>query len=210
MESNGQVGRIQASHETADLLIEAGKGKWVSPRQEKIHAKGKGEMQTFWISTSSNAGSQRGSVDSSDTSQNTDNCNELENAIVANKHFPQLSSEKVHRLIGWNTDVMVRLLKQIIARRILLGSKPVIAVNEDLIQPNANATVIDEVAEIVSLPRFDSKCSSSIDLDAIELSEEAMEQLKDYLTNVCALYRNNPCKFTFAIAQTVSSTTSVS
>jgi class 3 adenylate cyclase len=53
MESNGIAGRIQVSQSTADALILAGKAGWLTPREEKVVAKGKGEMQTYWIKTSS-------------------------------------------------------------------------------------------------------------------------------------------------------------
>ena len=40
-------GRIHVSQETADELIMAGKTAWLKTRQDKITAKGKGEMQTY-------------------------------------------------------------------------------------------------------------------------------------------------------------------
>lgn len=45
MESTGQRGKIQLSQETADLLVSAGKTEWLSLREDKVVAKGKGEMQ---------------------------------------------------------------------------------------------------------------------------------------------------------------------
>jgi class 3 adenylate cyclase len=50
MESNGLPNRIHASQETADALIAKGKSAWITPRDDKIVAKGKGELQTFWVS----------------------------------------------------------------------------------------------------------------------------------------------------------------
>lgn len=50
MESNGHKGRIHTSESTANLLIVAGLDSWVVPREKKIEAKGKGKLQTFWIS----------------------------------------------------------------------------------------------------------------------------------------------------------------
>jgi Adenylate and Guanylate cyclase catalytic domain len=44
MESTGLPGRIQVSAETAKLLIAAGKDAWVTPRDTKVFAKGKGEV----------------------------------------------------------------------------------------------------------------------------------------------------------------------
>ncbi|CAB9526134.1 Receptor-type guanylate cyclase gcy [Seminavis robusta] len=49
MESNGKKECIHCSQETADILYEKGKGHWVHPRDERIVAKGKGELQTYWI-----------------------------------------------------------------------------------------------------------------------------------------------------------------
>jgi hypothetical protein len=49
MESNGLEHCIHASKETADCLTSLGRGHWVRPREDKIHAKGKGELQTYWI-----------------------------------------------------------------------------------------------------------------------------------------------------------------
>lgn len=45
MESTGQRGKVQVSQETADLLVAAGKTSWITPREERIVAKGKGESQ---------------------------------------------------------------------------------------------------------------------------------------------------------------------
>jgi hypothetical protein len=36
-----EPGLIQVSQETADLLVCGGKPHWVTPREDKIHAKGK-------------------------------------------------------------------------------------------------------------------------------------------------------------------------
>ena len=40
-------GRIHCSQETADELIMAGKTSWIKTREDRITAKGKGEMQTY-------------------------------------------------------------------------------------------------------------------------------------------------------------------
>jgi class 3 adenylate cyclase len=52
MESNGVPGRIHCSQSTCDLLLVAGKASWLKTREGTIHAKGKGEMQTYWIEPS--------------------------------------------------------------------------------------------------------------------------------------------------------------
>ena len=47
MESTGVRDKIQISQETAELLYAAGKSRWVTPREDKVVAKGKGEVG--WI-----------------------------------------------------------------------------------------------------------------------------------------------------------------
>lgn len=49
MESTGQKGRIQVSQATADILTAAGKGHWLTKREELVEAKGKGSMQTYFV-----------------------------------------------------------------------------------------------------------------------------------------------------------------
>jgi class 3 adenylate cyclase len=49
MESNGKPGRIHVSQQTADKLIGKGKASWITQREDKIVAKGKGELQTYWV-----------------------------------------------------------------------------------------------------------------------------------------------------------------
>ena len=53
MESTGMKTKIQVSSETANLLTAAGKSHWVTPRETKILAKGKGELQTYWLDVQS-------------------------------------------------------------------------------------------------------------------------------------------------------------
>ena len=49
MESTGTPRRIQVSQSTADELIQHGKDNWLVPRKKKVVAKGKGEMQTYFL-----------------------------------------------------------------------------------------------------------------------------------------------------------------
>lgn len=49
MESLSLPGRIQVSEETAKILIHAGREHWIKPRKALVHAKGKGEIQTYWL-----------------------------------------------------------------------------------------------------------------------------------------------------------------
>lgn len=74
MESTGEKDRIQISQETADELIVAGKADWIMPRQDKIVAKGKGELQTYWLLA------KRSTPKSNDSS--LDDCEDLSDELL--------------------------------------------------------------------------------------------------------------------------------
>lgn len=72
MESNGVPGRIHISQTTADELRAMGWGKFVEPREDKIVAKGKGELQTYFVSIQQQVKSLRSSISISSTVDSTD------------------------------------------------------------------------------------------------------------------------------------------
>jgi hypothetical protein len=51
MESNGIPNKIHFSEATAEALKAAGKGHWITKRDEMIEAKGKGILQTYFVET---------------------------------------------------------------------------------------------------------------------------------------------------------------
>ena len=51
IESLGSPGRIHLSEENANELKQLGRENWLIPRENKVQAKGKGELTTFWLKT---------------------------------------------------------------------------------------------------------------------------------------------------------------
>jgi len=49
MESTSQPNCIQVSKDTADLLRAEGMEDYLVPREDRVHAKGKGKLSTFWL-----------------------------------------------------------------------------------------------------------------------------------------------------------------
>ena len=197
MESNGIRDKIQVSQETADLLIEAGKAEWIVPREDKIMAKGKGELQTFWLHVSGRA-SELASQKSggSDANESSKVRGSAEGGSEVTEKVRALSSGKAARLIEWNVDVLSRLLRQIIARRETLheekgdiSSAPSSSVQDHM----ETRTPLEEVKEIITLPEFNATLArNQVDADSIELSENLTNQLHDFVTNMAALYKDNP------------------
>ena len=49
IETSGLKGRIHASESTAQELSARGRSQWIEKRDGTITAKGKGELQTYWL-----------------------------------------------------------------------------------------------------------------------------------------------------------------
>ena len=204
MESNGKKSCIHLSQETADLLIAAGKSVWVKARDDKIIAKGKGELQTYWLELSDKGETgTNGNGPSAKEKKDTEESSESVSAAIAEQ--TGIDPGKTERLIDWNVEVLLRLLKQVVARRISQGREGTITdPGDDLIlKPARGQTILDEVKEIITLPKFDAATMiAKNDTDSIDLGPKIAEQLHDYVWNVASWYRNNPCKcFSYEVFQ---------
>jgi hypothetical protein len=191
MESNGQKNKIHISKETAEFLRSAGKERWLTAREDKIVAKGKGEMETFWLQCESRGSSNESSRGASDISSNggDDLVHDVEGELGP---VQRQLSEKYQRLVAWNVEVLSRLLKEIQAKRQLSG---VVPDSEEKIQAvelsfDNGSLVLDELVDIISL----SDCNLSIkkkNVDVIELSPKVTRQLGDFLSILASYYREN-------------------
>jgi class 3 adenylate cyclase len=142
MESTGEKNRIQVSKSTADLLIEAGKSYWVKPREDLVHAKGKGQVQTFWVVAGRSGGLHANhSSDGGDLMAGRRAPPRTQSALSdgepvrgikrttsesikrsSEKAISQgsaLNDRREDRLIQWQVELFVRLLKKIVACRAL-------------------------------------------------------------------------------------------
>jgi Adenylate and Guanylate cyclase catalytic domain len=76
MESTSAPDKIQISRATAEILKTNGKDHWVKPRNDIVHAKGLGAMQTFWLQIGTKKGysvtSSQEDVTASEGTRSTD------------------------------------------------------------------------------------------------------------------------------------------
>ena len=205
MESTGSRDRIQVSQETADLLVEAGKGRWLTLREDIVIAKGKGEMTTYWLENvagSSNA-TAAPVVDTQEINRRKPVPEGLlqrsQSAILRSLEGSGISrpvfSDKTNRLINWNVEVLRRLLKLIVARRnsenIAGNIQKAIHNRKMSLTTQSAGTVLDEVKEIIAFPDFKSK-NREVDIDSIDLGETVDSQIYEYVVSIAAMYRENP------------------
>jgi class 3 adenylate cyclase len=191
MESNGKPNKIHVSQETADQLIAHGKKRWLSVRADKILAKGKGEMQTYWVSTG-------------DASSNGSGTREA--SLFANGDVKSMvrarDLDKHSRLVKWNVEALLKLLKLIAATRTeSLGEKmksvrklldtPTQSDKETKVSLNssvAESPIIDEVSEIIILPQYKpvmARCEDGVfcDDDLVET------ELTNFVSAIGSMYR---------------------
>lgn len=200
MESHGKKNRIQISKETADLLNAAGKGFWFAPREDKIVAKGKGELQTYWLDLRPGGASLHSSttertLEAQGSETGSDTCSS-ENNLSALKGATQV---RLERLISWNVDVLVSMLKQIERARSSANTVP--DVEEKLLDLEyqiqsrelSTTTVIDEVVEVVELPQFKAGRNDDDDDEQqpVEISPDVIKQLRNYVSTIAYMYNDN-------------------
>jgi hypothetical protein len=195
MESNGAKGKIQLSENTAKLLLDAGKGKWLVAREEKIEAKGKGLMQTYWLEanvgvSSSSAGAHIYSArygNASSASTDTSDVDEFDD--VADDAAPDVvqsrKEEKMYGMIDSTVDIFERLMKKIVAKRGDVdpsGPEPEFKRKEE--------AVIDEMEEIIELPT--EAAQFKISPAMVHLKKSVVDQLRDFVSVVAFMYSDVP------------------
>jgi class 3 adenylate cyclase len=197
MENSGKKDNIQVSQATADLLLEAGKEHWISPRKGLVSAKGKGQIQTYWVNkknqivASSNGTEEMGDERSSDTGEMPQprDIESLTTNVIEMQ--PPSRNRKVKRLIDWQTDMLARLLKQMAAHRDRKAAANFVSdPDDDALQKGE--CVLDEVAEVLYLPKFDETNKANVNAKTVELSPVVLAQLRDYVSVMSSRYHENP------------------
>ena len=202
METNGLRDRIHISQETADILVEAGKGHWLVPRSDKVHAKGKGELQTYWLEiksantnstgSSSVTGEQAPAVDEDDDDDVKPNPEVHAKPIMRKSDaVVDLDDERQQRLIDWNTDCLLRFLKEIEARRQISPNEGLTQAKLRELEQRQLDCPLEEVQEIIVLPTWEDHKTIK-DVESIDLGKAVTEQLRDYIQTIAAMYRKNP------------------
>lgn len=211
MESTGIKGKIQASETTYELLVEGRKEYWVTPRPDAVIAKGKGVLKTYMVNPTARRGSSvsgssvsgesvEGALSRATDSTATTSPMSLEN--VVNVRTPAVCL-KEQRLVNWITDLFIEPVKKLIARR---PARPARFGTVAYKPAMEYETYLDEVAEAIILPRFSAKSfSKTSDFRKVQIDEEVVTQLRDYVGTIAASYNANPfhnCKYIHLPTQT--------
>ena len=195
--------RIQISQETATLLIADGKEDWIKPRETKVVAKGKGELQTYWLfpkGQSSNNDDERQSPTLSSKKSsfkgytNVNVEGDGNQAQRSQKFGDVVVPPKIDRMIRWNVELLQGLLKKVIAARRAKEDHVKDAHGVSRLEETIGyeAPLLDEVDEFIALPEFDKNAASIIeDSDSIELDPEVTSQIRKFITVIATMYHEN-------------------
>ena len=149
---------------------------WLTLRNEKVVAKGKGELITYWLEVKSKS-AQPSEASSEQTGTDVDTA-----ADADTKQGTALQAEKFDRLITWNAEILGQLLKKIIANRVD---------TENVVMDTASTTKpMDEVEEIITLPQA-KKMKSEYDESLVIVPTEVTNELHAYVSSIAKMYNNN-------------------
>lgn len=203
VESTGQKNKVHVSLETAELLIASGRGAWLSKRKDTVYAKGKGELETYWL-LSKSAGSDTHSTSGStaEASGHMDVPKERHPITPSTDSGNDMTVDvKNVRLANWNAEILKKLLCEILASRETRGIQAdtiskMKAKEKDMTLSQDGTTVLDELQEIIALPDHGvmdpyTEQTFAATVAATQLDDKVQEQLRDFVMSIAALYRPN-------------------
>ncbi len=193
IEATGAKNRIHISEETAQRLISCGKEHWVQMRDDKIHAKGKGELTTYWLNLGAATTASISRSERSDGSPYIGKGN-ADTTTADRKTSSMNMSESQSRIVEWNVDLLQRQLKMLIAHRQAKrtpsdNDEAIKSLEADLTHPGRSP--LEEVIDVITLPKYDAS-AVSVDHMSITISEKVLSQLRDFVKTIACMYRGHP------------------
>ncbi len=187
MQTTGEINKIQISSTTARLLEEANKSEWVKPRNAPVRLKGKGLVQTFWADP---------------LMADDESLTEIRDCFLGDESIPwgetRLSNlvvgkasdaDKLKRLVEWNVDLLLRLLKKVIANRSATKRRRCCSSRAG----NSHRTPFEDVVDALVVEDFSEKTAKAeTDPQYVDVSENVRAQLLGYVSEIASLYRDNP------------------
>lgn len=178
MESTGIKGRIQCSQSTADQLERSGKQHWIEPRKDLISAKGKGILQTYFVTPRT------------DRSDGSNGDSERDDDVLLADDTGYVTSELLRREreVEWVAEVLRDGIRDIVAlresrkstkngktRRQLLPAAPL---------PSRKRAPADEFADVIKMPKYDPESDNTANV-IVKLPPDVSHLVREYVSVVC-------------------------
>jgi transcription termination factor NusB len=185
MESNGQAGRVQISEQMANVLACEGKSHWYTPREDKITAKGKGELQTYWLKEDLMGQCRLDKEQPQPRKQ-----------YVASlwRQLDDVNNIQVQQLTEWNFQQLEILIKKIVAMNVAD-----VSVRDDgddgvLHYEEHDGTILDELeidANVISnlIPACSKK---NVNYESVVLPPKVVLELLAFVKAIATNFQSNP------------------
>lgn len=156
-------------------------------------------MQTYFVApktvaTRSHASSGSGDHDSRTSGEVTEDPERCQEE-TRNDSTGRLMDPKLQRSADWICEILLRLLKHVVARRMSCGHHTT-GCSKELrkaamaMQPEIGKQVLDEAKEVIYLPKFNAKAAEKhVDPDTVVLPTRVKAQLHDFVGVIAAMYR---------------------
>jgi len=199
MESTSMRNRIQMSKETRDLLVAAGKEEWVKARETKIVAKGKGELQTYWLILGSQSGSTSSSTSKAEAGENIPQKGRMllkhatESALSSTTS--KSSSLNNHdtasqRLVLWNAENLLTLVQKICAKRSKETIMDLDSWRKLSLEQTNGTRPLDEAKEVISFPEEIPQTDVEDPMN-VKVDDVVVKQLVHLVSTIAAMHNKN-------------------
>eukprot|EP00980_Cylindrotheca_fusiformis_P001232 scaffold331_cov117-Cylindrotheca_fusiformis.AAC.10 len=197
IETTGKRDMIHVSQETADKLIKVGKAHWLKLREDRVTAKGKGELTTYWLRITRKKANRKanGGLLHSTNSQQSDD--EVDLLSPRPSFGEDKLSEKQSRLVDWISSELAVLLRDIGLQRLANSSSQdesdeAIALLERK-SLDKTQMPLEEAKEIITLPKLDSATEAFLHSGEsdFQLPDAVVAELHDFVASVAVMYREN-------------------
>jgi hypothetical protein len=217
IETTGSKNKIHCSEQFAKQMYKAGKDHWIAARVDQVKAKGKGKLNTFWLSSALDGNSSIRKVDYSTynasyggggnltaesyhggyafSSDDSHEVTSLDSEDLAQSR----KNEQMYGLIDSMVETLERFLKKIVAARGNDGSD---LISKDIGIHCSGETSLDEVVPKISFRRdFETlKTNPSY----VTLSQDISTQLRDYVSVIAFMYPQDSAYHNFEHAKFVA------
>ncbi|KAL3944053.1 MAG: hypothetical protein SGBAC_001881 [Bacillariaceae sp.] len=163
---------------------------------------GKGELTTYWLAINKLRG---GAKAMSGGSQSSDwSLNEGESRAGGSHHDMMTTvsddedklSEKHRRLVNWITNELAEILRQLEVSRIgREDHKSLVDLEQLSVMREAGKNPLDEVVEIITLPRYSAQSratSDELERENYMLPKFVIDELRNYVSTLAGMYLENP------------------
>jgi 3'5'-cyclic nucleotide phosphodiesterase len=187
MESNSSPGKILCSQKTADLLIDAGKGAWLTLRPDAVNAKGKGLMQCYWINPPNSRDIT--SVQHRDTGTVVGSSHMIHTKTIGN-------GKEMDPQVMWISDMFCSILEEVVKHRVQLGQTQTLQADSTSNVSTTSETELlsspwKEVSDVLPLMGRQDKGRKLKSTNVPTVTDAVKIQVSNYVAAIAARYRNN-------------------